>query len=70
MAPMNLLRIARFFVDVRLLLACVSIAIVMKLLHPQAFSWLWIGGGLIVWFCAASIIVTRYFDELSRSFEP
>jgi hypothetical protein len=66
---MNLLGFARVFCDVHLVFAVVSIAIVMKLVYPQAFSWLWILCGLIVWILAASIIVACYFDELSRDVE-
>jgi hypothetical protein len=62
--------LARIAVDIRPLLAVISIAITFKLIYPQAFSWWWIGAGLIVWLAIGIILVSCYFDEISRDFEP
>lgn len=67
---MNYLVIAGFVANIRNVIAALSIAIVVKLCFPAAFSWWWLGCGLIVWLVFTIIIVVRYFDELSRNIEP
>jgi uncharacterized membrane protein len=62
----RLLRVARALCDIGTLLRGMAITVVIKLIFPHSFSWLWIGVGLIAWLLAAVIICACLFDELSR----
>jgi Na+/melibiose symporter-like transporter len=62
-------RFARFVCDVAALFAGLTTTIAIKLIFPNAFSWRWIGVGLIVWFVAAIIMTAWLFEELTRHIE-